>query len=104
MRYRIKRPTLLSLALCTLVGLSNAATAQSAAPGGERNAQPRWPSQSRPEQPVEVRICSCRYAGQNIPIGKTICMSYEGKSVRATCNTVVNNPSWSISTEICPSS
>ena len=100
---RNKCPTLLSVALCALVGLGGAAAAQSAAPGSERS-QPRWPSQTRPEQPVEVRICSCRYAGQNIPIGKTICMSYEGKSVRATCNTVVNNPSWSISTEICPSS
>ena len=100
---RNRCPTVLPLALCALVGISSAVAAQSAAPGSERS-QPRWPSQSLPERPVEVRICSCRYAGQNIPIGKTICMRYEGQSVRATCDTVANNPSWSISTEICPSS
>ncbi len=62
-----------------------------------------WPSQQLPERPIEARICSCRYAGQNIPIGQTICMKFEGKRVRATCDTVVNNPSWSISSEVCPS-
>ena len=44
----------------------------------------KWPSQSLPEQPVNVRVCSCLYAGQNIPIGQTICMKYDGKHVRAT--------------------
>jgi len=63
----------------------------------------QWPSQSGPQHPVEVRICSCLYRGENIPIGQTICMQFEGRHVRATCDTVVNNPSWSISSEKCPS-
>jgi len=67
--------------------------------GGKR----QWPSQARPQQPIEVRICSCLYRGESIPIGQTICMEFEGKHVRATCDTVVNNPSWSISSERCPS-
>ena len=83
--------------------LSGFAAAQSTPPpigSGTRH----WPSQSYTKQSINVRVCSCRYAGQNIPIGKTICMTFQGKRVLAKCDTVVNNPSWSISSVVCPSS
>lgn len=78
----------------------SAANAQSS-PMPESKRQ--WPSQSGPQVPIQTRVCSCRYAGENIPIGQTICMKFEGRQVEATCDTVMNNPSWSISNRSCPS-
>ena len=79
-------------------------TAGSAAIATEQSSKRQWPSQLLPEQPINVRVCSCRYAGQNIAIGKTICMKFQGRSVMAHCGTVGNNPSWEISSKSCPSS
>ena len=62
----------------------------------------QWPSQSYKQPPVTARICSCLYAGQNIPIGQTVCMKFRGVNVLARCDTVVNSPSWSITKKPCP--
>ena len=93
----------LAATLSSLIALScaGAALAQSSRAEG---AQRHWPSQLLPAKPLEARACSCRYAGQNVPIGKTICMTFEHRLVRATCDTVANNPSWSISKDPCPAS
>ena len=94
-----------------MFGMSEGAAAQSAPSTGPSTGQyskrpdskRSWPSHSYPKQPIEVRTCSCLYAGEGIPIGQTICMKFEGKRVLATCDTVVNSPSWSISSVTCPS-
>ncbi|MFT5509070.1 MAG: hypothetical protein ACI89J_002147 [Hyphomicrobiaceae bacterium] len=98
---RITHIRILSNAMLAVFCLS-APFAANAQQSSENMSRAPWPSQLLPQQPITARICSCRYAGQNIPIGETVCMKFEGKSVRATCDSVVNNPSWSISTEICP--
>lgn len=100
---RSTRGRLPALVLCAVIALGGSAAAQSTPQTGGTTER-KWPSQSLPEQPVNVRICSCLYAGQNIPIGQTICMKFDGKHVRATCDTVVNSPSWTISKVECPSS
>jgi len=98
----MSRPTMntLSLATSALAGLSVATIMSTTATAAGK----QWPSQSYPKQPIEVRMCSCRYAGNNIPIGKTICMNFQGRSVLAKCDSVVNSPSWSISAQECPPS
>ncbi len=95
----------------TLVGVALVLALSPSLVGGQATAevnakspQRQWPSKSYPEQPVEARICSCLYAGESIPIGQTICMKVRGRKVLATCDTVINTPSWTISTKNCPSS
>ncbi len=103
MQTRTCYTNLLLALLCfslALILVSKAAGAQD----GSEAARRQWPSQTLPEQPVNARICSCLYAGENVPIGETICMKYQGRQVLATCDTVVNNPSWSISSKACPPS
>ena len=97
------RLPLLALSAGFLIASSStfAAAQSSMLPGPE--ARSKWPSYSTRQPPVQSRICSCLYGGENIPIGQTICMKFEGRKVMATCGTVVNNPSWSISKKLCPS-
>lgn len=102
MTYRTTQIRIVCLALSALfcLMLPFAATAQQRP---ESKSRIPWPSKQLPPAPIKVRVCSCLYAGENIPIGRTICMKFQGKHVRATCDAVVNNPSWSISTTPCPS-
>lgn len=99
----IRRMNMISAAVSVLAGLSVLSASMPALAAGNA-AQKQWPSQSYPKQPIEVRMCSCRYAGNSIPIGKTICMNFQGRSVLAKCDSVVNSPSWSISAKECPPS
>jgi len=46
--------------------------------------------------------CSCRYKGQDIATGKTICMKTSQGFVMAKCDWVLNNTSWKFSNQPCP--
>lgn len=100
-----------TLAVVVLAASAAFATAQVSPAPEDRASAPQmspapkrfWPSQQRPSAPIEVRICSCLYAGESTPIGETICMKFEGRNVRATCEAIINNPSWKITSEPCPS-
>lgn len=98
-----KRRPGITLALSAAAAIAIIAAGTAAMAAGNAT-QRQWPSQSYPKQPIEVRICSCRYAGNSIPIGQTICMSFQGRRVLAKCDSVVNTPSWSISSQSCPQS
>lgn len=45
--------------------------------------------------------CSCRYRGQDVLFGKTICMKTANGYVRARCSRYLNNTAWEISSTPC---
>ena len=46
--------------------------------------------------------CTCRYKGQDIPEGQTICMQLPTGNVLATCGRVLNNTAWKTIQKECP--
>ncbi len=46
--------------------------------------------------------CTCRYKGQDIPEGQTICMQLPTGNVLATCGRVLNNTAWKTIQQDCP--
>ncbi len=46
--------------------------------------------------------CTCRYKGQDIPEGQTICMQLPSGNVLATCGRVLNNTAWKTIQQDCP--
>ena len=96
------RIVLAATAALFMLAMNTKISAQSSSPPTGQYSKRQWPSHAYPKQPIEVRVCSCLYSGKSIPIGETICMKFEGRQVLATCDTVVNSPSWSISSTPCP--
>ncbi len=45
--------------------------------------------------------CSCRYQGQDVLLGESICMKTASGYRRARCGRYLNNTSWEISDESC---
>ncbi len=99
---RLRLMLLSAVSALAIAGASQLAVAQSASEGQMSKRQ--WPSQQQPKLPATARVCSCLYDGQNVPIGKSVCMKYRGKLVMAKCESIVNNPSWAISKDACPHS
>jgi hypothetical protein len=56
----------------------------------------RWPSESFSWQP-DIPECTCRAQGRDFRVGETACI----RSRLATCDTVLNNTSWSMSDAPC---
>jgi hypothetical protein len=48
--------------------------------------------------------CTCRAMGQDVPLGQTVCLQTPAGARRATCEMVLNNTSWTISTDACETS
>ncbi|MFK5977320.1 MAG: hypothetical protein QM488_00340 [Rhizobiaceae bacterium] len=46
--------------------------------------------------------CSCRFKGQDIPTGKSICMKTSKGLVMAKCDWVLNNTAWKFTDQPCP--
>ena len=61
--------------------------------------QPRTDQQDTEKAPKVP--CTCRYRGEKIPLGQTICMKTPRGYVRARCALTLNNTSWEISDEPC---
>ena len=47
--------------------------------------------------------CTCRYEGFDYQIGESICLKSPSGSRMATCDMVLNNTSWRLTTAPCPS-
>lgn len=46
--------------------------------------------------------CTCRYQGQDIPQGQTICATINGRDVMMRCESVLNNTAWKHLQDECP--
>ena len=46
--------------------------------------------------------CTCRYDGGEIPEGQFACLKTPGGLVMARCERVLNNTSWTITNNPCP--
>jgi len=57
---------------------------------------PAAPAASRSSAPAVN--CTCRYAGRDYQIGENACI----RGSLATCSTILNNTSWSVSGAPCP--
>ncbi len=49
-----------------------------------------------------TRACPCRYPGGMAPPGEVICLNVDGKRLLARCEMLLNNSSWRILDESCP--
>lgn len=56
---------------------------------------PAW-SQTAPaiEQTQRSIPCTCRFKGQDIPVGQTMCLNLPNGEVTAVCDRVLNNTAW----------
>jgi hypothetical protein len=48
--------------------------------------------------------CTCRAAGQDVPVGTTVCLNTPTGGRLATCSLVQNNTSWDITADPCTTS
>ena len=66
---------------------------------------PAW-SQSAPAPAIEQTQrsipCTCRFKGQDIPVGQTMCLDLPNGPVLAQCGRVLNNTAWKTLQQGCP--
>lgn len=46
--------------------------------------------------------CTCRFKGQDVPLGQTMCLDLPSGQVLATCDRVLNNTAWKTLQQGCP--
>jgi len=46
--------------------------------------------------------CTCRFKGQDVPLGQTMCLDLPSGEVLATCDRVLNNTAWKTLQQGCP--
>ncbi|MBO6552538.1 MAG: hypothetical protein JJ926_01540 [Roseitalea sp.] len=46
--------------------------------------------------------CTCRFKGQDVPVGQTMCLDLPSGEVLATCDRVLNNTAWKTVQQGCP--
>lgn len=65
------------------------------------DSKPRFKGAENPPQTKAIP-CSCRYKGEKIPIGSSICMKTANGLRRARCSLYLNNTSWEFLEGDCP--
>ncbi len=82
---------LLSLALVALLTVAESVVAE------ERT----WPSERLRGRAPEQPACTCRSPAGSVEVGQELCLSTPDGGRRARCVMVLNNTSWTLSTETC---
>lgn len=46
--------------------------------------------------------CTCRFKGQDVPVGNVVCLELPAGNMMAMCGRVLNNTSWKFLEKECP--